>query len=175
MHADLYREVERQPAASITAQQELISKWKHEFNHARPHEALGLRTPSEIYQPSSRSFPPPALEYGETKIPTKVSRMGMLRYGPWQIYAAQNLGGHELGLEPLDGHVLVWFGSMLLGHFVPGEDKHRARRTARRGPLRPGEKVRVSPPPRLPAPVSDPVAPAPLSTLAEGEEFNFWG
>ena len=175
MHADLYREVERQPAPSIAAQQDLIAKWKHEFNHARPHEALGLRTPAEVYRPSTRSYPPPRLEYGETKIPTTVNRIGKFRYGPWQIYAAQNLGGHELGLEPLDGHVLVWFGSMLLGHFVPGEDNTVHAGRPGEAPSARARKVTVSPPPRLPAPVPDPVTSAPPWTLAADEEFNFWG
>jgi hypothetical protein len=48
---------------------------------------------------------------GDTKIQTKVSRTGLPLTAARQIYAARNLGGHEPGLEPLDGRLIVWFGS----------------------------------------------------------------
>ena len=39
--------------------------WRPRYNHERPHEALGMATPAQRHQPSSRPFPevPPPVEY----------------------------------------------------------------------------------------------------------------
>jgi hypothetical protein len=36
--------------------QEALDLWRHEFNYERPHEALGMRCPAELYQASSRKY-----------------------------------------------------------------------------------------------------------------------
>jgi transposase InsO family protein len=56
MHGDLSMDVERDPAASKEAQQRACDRWVHEFNHVRPHEALGMKTPAEIYERSTRPY-----------------------------------------------------------------------------------------------------------------------
>ncbi len=46
--------------------QRVFDKWRHKYNYIRPHQALGLATPSDRYRPSRRSFPEslPPIEYG---------------------------------------------------------------------------------------------------------------
>src|SRR5262249_56621819 len=63
MHADISGEIQLRPAETITAQQKRCDEWVAEFNHIRPHEALALRTPAELYRPSPRPYPPPAFNY----------------------------------------------------------------------------------------------------------------
>jgi hypothetical protein len=33
-----------------------LDLWRQEFNYERPHEALGMRCPAEIYQNSNRKY-----------------------------------------------------------------------------------------------------------------------
>jgi Integrase core domain len=40
--------------ANVEEQQRLCDDWRTEFNHVRPHEALGMKTPADAYRPSSR-------------------------------------------------------------------------------------------------------------------------
>lgn len=54
MHRTMKAECCREPSANRMAQQQRFRRWKKEFNEQRPHEALGMRFPSEIYQSSSK-------------------------------------------------------------------------------------------------------------------------
>jgi Integrase core domain len=53
MHGDIMREIQSTIAANVEEQQRLCDDWRTEFNHVRPHEALGMKTPAEAYRPSS--------------------------------------------------------------------------------------------------------------------------
>lgn len=54
-HERLHRDigVELEPR---TAAQEALDLWREEFNQERPHEALGMKCPAEVYQPSQRPY-----------------------------------------------------------------------------------------------------------------------
>lgn len=54
MHRDMKAETTQPPSANLSAQQRRVERWRHEFNHERPHEALGQRTPASFYQRSVR-------------------------------------------------------------------------------------------------------------------------
>lgn len=62
MHLDVRRELQ---AGRLGRSQECFDTWRHEFNTQRPHEALGMATPAEIYTPSSRAYEgtPAQLDY----------------------------------------------------------------------------------------------------------------
>nr|WP_246459345.1 integrase core domain-containing protein [Puniceicoccus vermicola] len=53
-HLDLEAEAVRPPPANMRAQQKRFDRWRHEYNHDRPHEALDMLFPGEVYRPSSR-------------------------------------------------------------------------------------------------------------------------
>ena len=53
-HRDLKAEATQPPSPNLAAQQRRFERWRHERNHVRPHEALGLLCPAQIYRPSSR-------------------------------------------------------------------------------------------------------------------------
>jgi transposase InsO family protein len=63
-HRTLKRETAQPPAGSCSAQQRRFNTFGPEYNHVRPHEALGQIPPGEVYEPSCRSMPaalPPLL------------------------------------------------------------------------------------------------------------------
>ncbi len=45
------------PLADGTEAQAAFDRWRHIYNHERPHQALGFATPAERYRPSPRAFP----------------------------------------------------------------------------------------------------------------------
>jgi len=57
MHSTLKQEATVPPAGSLPAQERNFDRFRGEFNQERPHEALGMKRPAELYQPSSRSLP----------------------------------------------------------------------------------------------------------------------
>src|SRR5437870_12793820 len=81
MHRDL-AELELAPARSRRAQQRDCDRWLIDLNNVRPHEALGGKTPAEVYRPCHRppfvrlpSYPP---EYKGRRL----NRMGVIKlYG----------------------------------------------------------------------------------------------
>ena len=53
MHRDL-GELQLTPAKTRAAQQRDCDRWLVDFNHVRPHDALGGKTPAEVYRPTER-------------------------------------------------------------------------------------------------------------------------
>lgn len=69
------------PGKNILAQQEKLDRFREEFNQERPHEALGMKTPAEVYQKSSRPHPrslPEIIYQGHDHVVT-VSDCGRVR------------------------------------------------------------------------------------------------
>ena len=52
-------ETTKPPAGNSRAQQRKFNSFRQEFNEVRPHEALDMNTPAQLYQPSSRPMPSP--------------------------------------------------------------------------------------------------------------------
>jgi putative transposase len=56
MHRTLKAEATRPPSGSLHAQQVRFNRFRQEYNHDRPHEALGQETPASHYQPPPREL-----------------------------------------------------------------------------------------------------------------------
>ncbi len=56
MHLTLKKEATRPPGMNSLQQQARFDAFVAEFNNERPHEALGMKTPSESYPPSPRPY-----------------------------------------------------------------------------------------------------------------------
>ena len=54
MHRTLKQETANPPKANRRLQQEAFGAFQREYNEQRPHEALGWKTPAELYVPSMR-------------------------------------------------------------------------------------------------------------------------
>jgi len=121
MHRTLKAETARPARANLLQQQERFDEFQEVFNEQRPHEALDMRTPSELYSPSPRSFPTtmPELDYPQHDDVIRVGPRGYLRIGRAEFYLAAMLGGEEVGIrEEKDGRWLVSFCDLDLGHFT---------------------------------------------------------
>lgn len=131
MHLDIRRELQ---SGRIGRDQNAFDVWRHEYNTERPHEALAMKRPAEIYIPSTRPYEgtPDLLDYGgmETRKVTPLS--GMIGFRSEKIRLSTALAGWNVGLaEQADGLVEVWFASLLLGHIDPKTSSFRASVPAR--------------------------------------------
>ena len=119
MHLDVADQLEADPADSLEVQQRAASKWRAEFNEVRPHEAIAMRTPAQLYVRSSRRYkgiqPPryPA-SYGVRRVSSK----GCVRYGGKAVFISESLIGHDLGIHRTrSGRIAVRFYDIPLGLF----------------------------------------------------------
>ena len=85
------------------------------------HEAIGQRTPSELYQPSARPYPRrvPQVEYPLHYEVRKVSTNGGIRWASRWVAVSIVLGEQFIGLEEIDDGIWhVFFGPHLLGYMI---------------------------------------------------------
>jgi putative transposase len=128
MHRDVAVEVEGDAQADSAAQQAALDVWRQTFNEERPHEGLGMRVPSEVYQHSPRPFDPAPveLEYPAGYLVRKVLGQGNVKVANRCINVTSALRGWEVGLEAIrDERYAVWFCRLCLGELdVPSEKFH---------------------------------------------------
>jgi len=105
-------------ARSLRAQQRAFDSFRAEYNHERPHEALGMKPPAHIYRRSHRRYPralllpdPPLWAHAQ-----RTDGDGFIRWKRRRIFISSALSGEMVGLVPIDGpRWQVYFGSILLG------------------------------------------------------------
>ncbi len=100
------------PAASLRAQQRKFDRFREEFNQERPHEALAMKRPGEIYQASNRALPKriEPYDYPAHYLVRRVSRGGTIRVFHNQIFVSNTLHEDYVGLEEVEDGVydLYW-------------------------------------------------------------------
>lgn len=114
-HERLHLDVERELGGE--EQQASFDEWRQVFNHERPHEALGMRCPAELYRSSGRKYQgtPQDLSY-EGMASRKVAKWGSISWENQLVFISGALAGWSVGLEPCgEGQYHVWFGRLLLG------------------------------------------------------------
>jgi transposase InsO family protein len=116
-HLDMSQEVEVDPAANHELQQAKMDAWRQEFNEVRPHEALGMKTPAEVYVPSQKRYLGPRTpRYPREWDMKHVYGNGTIRIRGRRVFVSAALVHHVLGLQPLgDEQVRAWFYDVDLG------------------------------------------------------------
>jgi transposase InsO family protein len=120
MHLTLKQETTRPAAQNSLRQQERFDDFNYTFNYERPHEALGMRTPSTLYVPSERKHPGSLLdlEYPLHDLSRSVTPQGNVSFRKAAFYLSQALAGERVGLREVDpGTWLVNFMDLDLGWF----------------------------------------------------------
>ena len=128
MHRTLKQEATIPPASSMRAQQTKFDGFREEFNHVRPHEAIGMKRPAEIYQSSSRTMPKriEPYEYPGHYLVRRVSRSGTIRVFHNQIFVSNTLHEDYVGLEEVDDGVYdLFFCFYQIGRYDLRDNKIR--------------------------------------------------
>ena len=102
MHGDMAREIEGKIPGGIAANQAALDAWVEEYNSVRPNEAIGMKTPDELYRPSERKYTGDfdVLEYPAGYLPRKVARSGEIILGGTRVTIGHALRGWHVGLRP---------------------------------------------------------------------------
>lgn len=133
MHADIAREVEGKIQGGIIANQNVLDVWRQEYNSIRPNEAIGMKTPDELYVPSPRKYEGDIdlIEYPLGFLTRKVTGTGEIILHSLRFTVGYALRGLQVGLKPIeDGTVFeVYLTDFILGYlnitsssFTPLED-----------------------------------------------------
>ena len=121
MHRTLKKEATIPPEKNLSAQQERFDHFRKEYNVERPHEALGMKTPSAIYVPSPRKMPKKIdhFDYPYHFEVRRVSRNSGIRWRHRWVQVSSTLAEEYIGFEEIeDGIHNVYFCELLIGRFV---------------------------------------------------------
>ncbi len=104
MHRTLKQETARPPSRTMKKQQQRFDAFRQEYNEERPHEALEMKRPAELYAPSPRRMPKRigTYDYPLHALVRRVSRCGTIRVIGKQIFVSQTLNEEYVALEELD-------------------------------------------------------------------------
>ncbi|WP_028000517.1 IS481 family transposase [Sinorhizobium arboris] len=118
MHLTLKREATRPPGKNILQQQARFDEFVRQFNDERPHEALKMKTPSDIFTASTRPYTGlPEIDYPFHDREALVTNCGRLCIYRKKINISTVLAGQKLGIREVDeGIWLVSFMHYDLGY-----------------------------------------------------------
>jgi transposase InsO family protein len=118
MHRTLKQETARSPGMNVLQQQDRFDGFVSEFNDERPHEALDMRTPAELYAPASKAYQGlPEVEYPFHDRDILVTACGRICMARKKINVSTVLAGQRLGIKEVDDGIwLVSFMHYDLGY-----------------------------------------------------------
>jgi len=104
MHRVLREDTIAPAAVSVPAQQARFDAWREDYNHCRPHEALGQRCPALLYEPSGRGFPETMAAWGypADHHVRRVVGDGYIRWRDGTLYLSGALRGETVALARRD-------------------------------------------------------------------------
>jgi transposase InsO family protein len=118
MHSTLKQATLQPPERNRRRQQDSFNRFRHEYNHERPHESLGDQTPASCYRESARTMPArvPELEYGDDVIVRRISQQGSLKMNGERTFVSEIFAREWLGLRALDERYFeVLYGPVTIG------------------------------------------------------------
>ncbi len=119
--------------ADLDECQGAFSRWRHVYNHHRPHEALDLDVPARRYRPSAIAFPEtlPEIAYGPGDVVRKVQSGGVICFQGRQFRVSKAFKGQPVALRPsdVDGVFTVRFCATTIAR-IDLRETHAETRTA---------------------------------------------
>jgi transposase InsO family protein len=116
MHRTLKAWIARNPQQNLRGQQRSFDAFRNEFNHVRPHQALGQKTPASAFK-SYAPFPRRlSIEYDTPMLVRKVNTNGEIKWNGERIFLSEVLIGARVGLLPVGEHLWsIHFGHVRIG------------------------------------------------------------
>jgi hypothetical protein len=116
-HLTLKQETASPPAPTLIAQQRRFDRFRQQYNHDRPHEALSNKTPNSCYQRSSRKRPSllPGFTYPFAETRT-VDHSGHIIWNKARLFITEALANESIGVRRIGDHYCeMLFGPITLG------------------------------------------------------------
>ena len=125
MHLTLKKEATKPPGYNLLQQQEKLDEFTKRYNQERPHQAIGMKYPAELYTPSVREYRGlPDIHYPlHDKIIT-ITSCGRICIGTRKINVSSVFAGQKIGIREVEDKIwLVSFMNYDIGFF----DEHENR------------------------------------------------
>ncbi len=117
MHRDMTQELEGQIDGNLNEHQKVFDQWCEVFNTIRPHQALGMKTPAELYTKSERKYEPEdvLIVYGRGFISRMVNDRGFCNYKGKRIFVGNPFAGYNVAIKEQHSRIKIWFDDFLIG------------------------------------------------------------
>lgn len=124
MHLTLKKEATKPPGKNLLQQQEKFDNFIEEYNFDRPHEALNMKYPSEVYKPSTKEYQGLLdVEYPLHDKTITVTRCGRICVSGRKINFSRVFAGQDIGIRQVDDRIwLVSFMDYDIGYFDEEKD-----------------------------------------------------
>jgi hypothetical protein len=122
MHRDMKNELEGQIDGTLGEHQKVFDEWRHEFNTVRPHEALGMKVPNDIYVKSEIKYAGEHIEqrYGKGYKLRMVNDRRFMNFDNKRIFIGNPFSGYHVGIKMnTDKSIDVLFAYLKLGVINP--------------------------------------------------------
>lgn len=121
MHRTLKEECQRDPAATLTAQQAGFDRFRQSYNAERPHQALGQRPPAQFYEPSVRPYPAHLTDpcYPSDFEIRRVRSNGQVKWRGELVFVSEALSREAIGVQETPYGWCAYFGPIPLGILDP--------------------------------------------------------
>jgi putative transposase len=137
-HGCYQREIVAVSAPDRRTMQRRSRQWLAGYNQERPHEALGGRTPAQLYRPSSRRYPKPLppLRYPQGWELRRVRNRGHIKWQGRLRFVGRAFVGQTVGLRLVESNLWeVYLSRQLIGQLHAHDP----------GGLRPARWLRLTP------------------------------
>jgi len=93
-----------------------LADFRQEYNHFRPHEALGMAVPAHRYQSGTKAYnpTPPEWEYPEGAVVKRLNKQGCFDYNRKRLFVCEALAEELVQIEHLDDKLLVRYRQMYI-------------------------------------------------------------
>ena len=125
MHLTLKKEATKPPAYNLLQQQETFDHFTKQYNEQRPHQAIAMKYPAELYTPSVREYRGiPDIDYPLHDRIVTITTCGRICIGKRKINISSVLAGQKVGIREIEDKIwLVSFMKYDIGFF----DEHENR------------------------------------------------
>ena len=119
MHLTLKTEATKPAADNVLQQQARFDAFLDRYNQERPHQALAMKMPSEVYVPSVRIYRGlSALDYPFHDWTATVTHCGRICFKKRKVNLSQVFAGQDVGVKQVSDRIwLVSFMDYDLGYF----------------------------------------------------------
>ena len=100
MHLTLKNEATKPPGFNFLQQQGKLDDFLEQYNHDRPHEAINMKYPGEVYTPSTRVYQSPdEPDYPFHERTIRVTQCGRICIGARKIQLSAVFAGQIVGIR----------------------------------------------------------------------------
>lgn len=120
-HGSLTAALLRRGAPPEGERQSWLDAFRHEYNCVRPHEALQMRTPHQVWYRSARPYGEsvPRWQYPSGSEVKEVDSIGQFRLNRRRYYISKALAGREVATLEVEQRMLVYYRRTLICELDP--------------------------------------------------------